>query len=94
MKPHKSFAADDEDRVAELTEAIAELMCESDAEISHVFSALMGAFSHYAAALDPRERQEIFRQLRENHRHFEENAELIAQQDEPLITLIPVVGRA
>jgi hypothetical protein len=54
----------------------------------------MSAFAYYAAALDTRERREIFRQLRENHHFYEELAELIAQQDEPLITLIPVVGRA
>jgi hypothetical protein len=91
MKPSKTFATVDEDRVTELTEAIVELMCESDAEVSHVFSALMSAFAHYAAAQDPQERRESFRQLRENHRDYEEHAELIAQQDEPLITLMPVV---
>jgi hypothetical protein len=91
MKPSKTFATVDDSRIAELTEAIAELMCESDAEVSYVFSALMNTFAHYAAAQDPQERRESFRQLRENHHFYEELAELIAQQDEPLITLIPVV---
>ena len=63
-------------------------------DIGYVFSALLSAFSSYAADLSPERRETLFRTMRESQHLLEEMTEKFAQQNAAPLAGMPVAGRA
>jgi hypothetical protein len=86
-----------ERRIKAMTQAIVDTVQRAqrgDDDIGYVFSALLNAFSSYAADLSPERRETLFRTMRESQHQLEEMTEKFAQQNTGMLARIPAAGRA